>query len=145
MARISQYPLSEKQLKKLFDLFFKIVGEKDDKDEFKKVIVDLLSPVERIMIAKRIAIIYLLLKKIEHRNICKTLKVSSATVAKFSLLMEKSEGIVPSFKNMIRNEKIKGFLKDIFNEIYHPGVYGINWSTAWERKKNREREKTYGM
>lgn len=145
MARISRYPLSEEKLKKLFDLFFEIVGKKEDQEEFRKVIIDLLSPVERIMIAKRIAIIYLLLKKIEHRNICNVLKVSSATVAKFSLLMEQSQGIVPSFKTMLRNEKISGFLKDIYNTIYSPGVYGINWKSAWERKIERDKEKTFGI
>ena len=145
MARISQYPLSEEKLGKLFDLFFEIVGNTEDKEEFRKVISDLLSTVERIMIAKRIAIIYLLLKKIEHRNICEVLKVSSATVAKFSLLMEKSQGIVPSFRSMLRNEKIKGFLKDIHNSIYPPGAYRVDWKTAWKNKFERDREKNYGM
>ena len=145
MARISQYLLDEEKLNKLFNLFFEIVGKRDDQEEFNKVIVDLLSPVERVMIAKRVAIVYLLLKKIDHRNICSVLKVSSSTVAKFSLLMEKSLGIVPIFKSLLRNEQFIGFLSDIFDSFFAPGVPSVNWKAAWERKFEKEKLKTYGI
>lgn len=145
MARISQYLLDEEKLKKLFNLFFEVVGKRDDQEEFNKVIADLLSPIERIMIAKRIAIIYLLLKKINQQNICQVLKVSSSTVAKFSLLMEKSIGIVPTFKSLIRNEKLKEFLEDIVDSFFEPGIPGVNWTAAWERKIEKEKKKTYGI
>lgn len=145
MVRNSRFKLDDNILGKLFDLFFEVVGKKADKDEFRKVIVDLLSPAERIMISKRIAIIYLLLKRIEYYNICKVLKVSPSTVAKFSILMEKSEGIVPTFSCLVKKEKISIFLKELFNDLYAPGVPGINWNAAWQRKREVEKRKTYGM
>lgn len=80
MVHLSRFELKENQLKKIFDLFFKVVGNRDDKEEFENVIADLLSQPERIMIAKRLAIIYLLQKNIEVINICMALKVSKATV-----------------------------------------------------------------
>lgn len=145
MARISKFKLSEHVLAKIFDLFFEIVGRNKNKDEFKRIIHDLLSSTERIMIAKRIAIIYLRLKNIDQRTICKVLKISTATVAKFSLLMEKSDGIVPTFNKIMKNEKIIEFLEDIFNTLFAPGVPGVNWKAAWERKIARDRQKTLGM
>lgn len=145
MVRNSRFPIPNNLLEKLFGLFFEVMGNKSSKDEFIKVMFDLLSPAERIMIAKRVAIIYLLMKNVEYYNICERLKVSSSTVAKFALLMEKSEGIVPTFKNIVKIQKVALFLKEILNEIYHPGLYGINWSAAWERKRNVEKEKTYGI
>lgn len=145
MARISRFKLSDQTLDKLFSLFFEIVGKKQNKEEFKKTIIDLLSPVERIMIAKRVAIIYLLMKQIDQRTICQVLKVSSGTVAKFSLLMEKSEGIVPTFRRLLKSEKLVEFFEDIFNSFFAPGVPGVNWKAAWERKIARDQKKVRGM
>lgn len=145
MVRNSRFQLDDNILEKLFNLFFEVVGKKSDKDEFREVMIDLLSPAERIMISKRIAIIYLLLKKIDYYNICEVLKVSAATVAKFSLLMEKSQGIVPTFKTIVTKEKVGEFLEDLFNTLYAPGVPGINWKAAWERKRDLQRRKIYGM
>lgn len=145
MTRISRYYLNEELLNKLFNLFFTVVGKKDDIDEFKETVIDLLSPTERIMIAKRVAIIYLLLKKIDHMTISDTLKVSPSTVAKFHLIMEKSQGIVPTFKKLIRNEKFKEFLEDIYLSFRGPGTYGVNWTSAWQQKKDLERRKQIGI
>ena len=145
MVRNSRFVLSEDLLEKLFDLFFEVVGNKSSKDEFRKIFIDLLTPAERIMLAKRVAIIYLLMKKIEYYNICDRLKVSPTTVAKYALLMEKSEGIVPTFKQIVKIDKVKIFLEEIFNNIFAPGKVGINWKIAWENKINLEKKKTFGI
>lgn len=145
MVRLSRFKLSNEQLEKLFNLFFEIVGKNKSKTEFQKIIADILSPPERIMIAKRIAIMYLLMKQIDHRTICLVLKVSTGTVAKFAVLMEKSVGVVPLFKKMLRNEKIVEFFQDVFTSFFAPGVPGINWKAAWERKIALERKKALGM
>jgi len=97
------------------------------------------------MIAKRVAIIYLLMKQIDQRTICQVLKVSSGTVAKFSLLMEKSEGIVPTFRRVLNNEKVVDFFEDILNSFFAPGVPGVNWKAAWQRKIARQRKKSLGI
>ncbi len=145
MVRNSRFELSKDLLEKLFDLFFEIVGNTTSKAEFKKIFIDLLTPAERIMLAKRVAIIYLLMKKIEYYNICDRLKVSSATVSKIALLMEKSDGIVPAFKQIVKVDKVKIFLEEVFNTIFAPGKIGVNWKIAWENKANLEKKKTYGI
>jgi len=145
MARISRFPLNEKVLTKLFDLFFEIVGNKNNKQEFLDTIYDLLSPVERIMITKRIAIIYLLLKKIDYITICDVLKVSPSTVAKFNLLMEKSNGIVPTFKEILKSENVKEFFEDLLLTLFGPGTPGVDWKAAWKHKLDFERQKETGI
>lgn len=143
--RLSRFKLSEDKLEKLFTLFFEVVGKNKNKEEFKKIIADVLSPQERIMIAKRVAIMYLLRKGIDYQTICYALKVSAATVAKFSLLTEKSRGVVPVFEKILRNERIRDFFEDLFNDFFAPGVPGIDWRAAWERKIERERKKAFGI
>lgn len=145
MTRISQYPINDNLLTKLFDLFFEVVGKKNNSEEFKNTIIDLLSPTERIMIAKRIAIIYLLLKKIDYVTIAEVLKVSSSTIGKFQIIIENSVGIVPTFKKLLRNERISQFLEEIYLTFRGPGVPGVDWSSAWKQKLELERKKQQGI
>src|SRR3990167_9221979 len=136
MARVSKYKLRDDVLDKLFGLFFEIIGNQDDKKEFNEIINGVFSYNERIVFAKRIAIIYLLLKNIDFHNICMALNVSSATVAKFKLLIEdKNDGLIKAFDNII--------IRD--NTIFAPGKYGVNWKIAWERKRESERKKQFGI
>lgn len=144
MARVSRFKLKDAALEKIFRLFFEVVGRKNNIEDFQKVINDILSPNERVMISKRVAIIYLLLKGIEYNIICDVLKVSPSTVAKFSLLLEKSEGIKEAFQRMLLSDKMSLMINEIFDFIIPPGTYGASWSAAWDRKKDIRREKTRG-
>lgn len=145
MTRISRFKLSDRVCDKLFELFFEVIARQKNKDEFNKILFDLLSPVERIMIAKRIVVIYLLMKEIDYRTICNVLKVSNGTVSKFRIIMEKSGGVVPRLKHILKEERIYLFIKELFNELFPPGRYGVNWKVAWERKFELDREKTQGI
>lgn len=140
MVQVSKRKLSENLPGKLFILFFKTVGDKYSRDEFQNICDDIFSKTEQLVIIKRIAIFYLLKKGIDHRNICNTLKVSSATVAKFSLIMEKSKGIIPFLDNLVRKEKIVDFLEDIFME-----VVSINWKSKLHHRWEKDIEKQQGI
>jgi len=145
MVRISYLQIQAQDYEKIFAIFYKVLGETENKDEFNKILFDLLTPAERIMIIKRIAIIYLLLKEIDYRMICKALKVSNTTVNKYKLSLERSEGIVPVLKNMVKHEKVWLFFEEIFSNIFYPGRPGINWTAAWEMKLALERKKERGL
>jgi len=106
---------------------------------------DLLSPVERIMIAKRVILVYLLIQQIDYRMICQVLKVSNGTVAKFKLLMEKSQGMVPILKKIIQNERLKLFMIEFIDILSPPGTYGTNWKNAWKRRHEISRIKREGI
>lgn len=145
MANISRFKLKDSVNDKLFVMMFEVIATSRTKSDFQSIMVDLLSPVERIMISKRIVIMYLLLQNIDYTMICRVLKVSTATVAKFRLLMEKSKGLIPKLKQIVRNEKIKLFLLELVSELCPPGAYGINWKNAWSQKMAIERKKQAGI
>lgn len=145
MIRISYLKIKEEDYEKIFSIFYKVLGKTADKDEFNKILFDLLTPAERIMLIKRIAITYLLMKEIHYKIVCEVLKVSNTTVSKYKLLMERSEGIVPALKNIVKQEKVWLFFEDIFSQIFYPGRPGINWKAAWEAKINLERKKERGL
>jgi len=145
MIRISYLQIKAQDYEKIFSIFYKVLGETENKEEFNKILFDLLTPAERIMLIKRIAIIYLLLKEIDYRMICKALKVSNTTVNKYKLSLERSEGIVPVLKNMVKHEKVWLFFEEIFSQIFYPGRPGINWTAAWEMKLALESKKERGL
>lgn len=137
--------MSERVYNKLFTLLFEVVAKRENKEDFDKILLDLFSPVERIMIAKRVVIIYLLMKEIDALTICDVLKVSTSTVSKFRLVREKSEGIVPALKRIVRNDEITLFLEGLFKDLFPPGVYGVDWKAAWQKKFDYERKKSEGI
>lgn len=145
MVRLSRLKLEDKVLNKLSVLLFEVIGKTNDQNKFSAIMRDLLSPSERIMLAKRIAIIYLLLKKVDYLTICDVVKVSPSTVAKFSLLLEKSEEVSQTFSSILRQEKILNFVEGIFNDLFAPGTMGVNWSNAWRRKNEFERKQNQGI
>lgn len=145
MVRISPYKIKPEAYEKVFAVFYEVVGKDRDRKEFNNIFRELLSPAERIMIVKRIAIIYLLMKNIDYRNICEVLSVSNSTVSKYRAQMEASQGIVPALKELVGIEKISLAFEELINEIFSPGVYGINWSAAWQRKRNLQRKKEKGI
>lgn len=145
MVRISPYKIGPEAYEKVFAVFYEVVGKDREREEFNDILRELLSPAERIMIVKRIAIIYLLMKNIDYETICEVLKVSNSTVSKYRLLMEDSRGIVPALKGLVGMEKIALAFEELFNELFAPGIYGINWKAAWERKRNLQRKKEEGI
>lgn len=145
MTRISRFRVDDDVLEKIFSLFFEVISKDKNEEEFQNIVHDLLSPAERIMIAKRVAIFYMLMKKLDYYNIAKSLKVSPSTIAKFNLVKENSRGIVSALKSTVRNEKIINFFEELILELRRPGKYGVNWKNAWEEKIAHERKKEKGI
>lgn len=143
MVHLSKKGSTDKELLKLYGLFFEILNKADDKDDFFELIKDILSPLEQIMVAKRIAIIYLLTKNVQQIDIAEYLKTSRATVAKFSLLFyEKEAKIIRILKEIVSREKIHNFLEDLFADLFiQPGFKIGHYKMAWEHKKRQAERK----
>jgi len=147
MTRISQYKLQEDVWLKIYQLFFEVIAKIKTKEVFNQTFNEILSPTERIMIAKRIAIIYLLLKKIDQFTIAKTLKVSTATVCRYAVLIEgKEKGIKKIVSDMMKKEKVLDFLEEAFSELFiQPGIKKGHWASYWQYKKRKEQKKATGL
>lgn len=142
MVNLSKTPVDEKKLIKLYQLMFEIVNKAEDEKDFLELIKDILSPPEQLMVAKRIAIIYLLIKGVEQSSIAKYLKSSRATVAKFSLLFyDKETKLIGIIGELLNKEKVNHFLEDLFADIFiQPGLKIGHWQSYWDHKK-RQRER----
>jgi Trp operon repressor len=140
MVRISKKPVDEKLLTKIYKLFYEVFNRYDGQEDFLSIIDDILSPTEKIMLAKRLAIIYLLIKKVDYRDITDTLKVSSATVTFYSTTFYKKDSrVVNIIKMMLKKEKVLNFLDDFFADIMiHPGIHIGHWQMYWDHKRKQE-------
>lgn len=115
MSQVSRYhihPIVEEKIGNLFEDFLKTVGK------FPKVtpfIVDLFTPTEKVMLAKRIAIAFLLYQgKTDIRGISRVLKVSTSTVNNVNTTFKISgDGYKTIFSRMEKVEKVK----DVLNEL----------------------------
>ena len=80
MSQVSKYPISKEIADRIFEIFLTTFTHLKDKGEADQFISDLLTPTEKIMLAKRLAIAFLLEKNYDYRAIQKILRVSTGTI-----------------------------------------------------------------
>jgi len=142
---MSKYKLSEDTFEKIFELSMQVIMRGKNVNAIKQTFFDILSPVERLMIAKRIAVMYLIRKGIDYHTICEVLKVSTTTIAKFVYLLERSSSIKRALDSLINDSHLTLFFKELFGLLYRPGASGINWKSAAEYHRKLRNEKTRGI
>lgn len=145
MTQVSRLPLRKEIENRIFEIFLSSLARVRQKEEVESFIRDLLSPIEKIMLAKRLSIAFLLRKGYNQRTISKLLKVSLSTVNRVSLRIQLGgEGFNKVIGDIITDEKRDDFwqkLDDFISEIVP--VKGRSWSNArrerWEAKLNRQK------
>lgn len=100
MPHISKIKMAKSISDTISNEFIKILTKANKESELSQIIKEMLTKTEKIMLAKRIAIILLLDKNIPQHQIVDLLKVSYTTVAKISLEIEKGQ-----YKNIIKTSK----------------------------------------
>ncbi|MBI4114695.1 MAG: hypothetical protein HY445_02535 [Candidatus Niyogibacteria bacterium] len=80
MPKVSKYKLEKAVFDEISKELRDIFAETKDKKDIENFLSDLLTPTEKIMLAKRLAIVIMLKRTYPFRVISKTLKVSEATI-----------------------------------------------------------------
>lgn len=144
MSQVSRRFLKPEISSRLHDLLLETVVACSSKIETAEFLDDLLSPTEKIMLAKRLAIAYLLSKKLPYRTIAQTLKVSISTIGNIALMLKiQGKGFRKAVDKIMKNEKWKLFyqeLGDTVIKLIGKGKGG-NWratnSILHQRKQDR--------
>lgn len=103
-------PQKEMELLKTFDI---ILARITKADEMKTFLLTLLTPTERLMLAKRLMIAVLLKENLNETNIAEILHVTRGTVYKSKLFLEaRGEGYEVAFK-VLNDVKLKEELKSV--------------------------------
>ena len=85
MPHISSKKLKKETLNKLYNEFNKAFEKSAQKSRVRLFLSDFLTKTEKIMLAKRFAVIYLLSKNIPSSYIAESLSMSHSTILKMSL------------------------------------------------------------
>ena len=142
MAQVSKHPLSKAIYERIFEIFIKSIVSIKDKKEAEDFLNDFLTPTERIMLAKRLAIAVLLTKGYDYASIRKILHVSFSTVASVSVFLKYTgEGYKKVVDKLLKEEAIKDFLLSIGEDFAAVGSIGGKGSGAWRDVKKSIQKK----
>ncbi|PIR79923.1 MAG: hypothetical protein COU25_02920 [Candidatus Levybacteria bacterium CG10_big_fil_rev_8_21_14_0_10_35_13] len=142
MTKVSKRLLDKNLENRIFEVFIKTIVDLKNPNDVQNFINDLLSPVERIMLVKRLAIAILLTKGYTYQMIDDTLKVSHPTIMKVSL--ELKYGINNGYKRVVDNflehekrEELIDKIEELLLQISPPKALG---SLAFEKKRQKGKE-----
>lgn len=150
MAQLSKRFLHKKVEERILDLFWTSLSSLSTKEKVALFLDDLLTSTEKLMLSKRLAIAFMLMKGHDYPTINNRLKVSDPTIwnVKTSLLLS-GKGYKMAIEQIMNKEKWEKFWQDLdnfFEEILPPR-YGTNWKEArrkqWEKRRQQERQKPF--
>lgn len=141
MAQVSKYIIRKEVADRIFEVFMKSLVRVSSEKEAEEFIHSLLTPTERVMLAKRLAIAFLLEKGYDYRTIQKVLRVSAGTVAFVNFVREyESPGYKKILGKILRDEKVMRVFEELIIGMANISLYGKG-SGAWRSLKTEiERE-----
>lgn len=136
MTQVSKYPISKAVEKRIFEIFFSTIVNLRSSEDVASFLEDFLTPTEKMMLTKRLAVAVMLAKGYDYRAIRKTLRVSFQMIASVNLWFKyKGKGYQKVIERILREEKADEFWQKIDNvlgDIVPPK--GQNWS-YWRKEK----------
>lgn len=134
MSQVSRRYLNPKVEQQIFSTFIESFTSLSSTDKATSFLYDLLSPVEQVMLGKRLAIAYMLMKGRSQRAIADTLKVSQPTVNKVNASLKIGSGYHTIISHMLQKEKIVAFFDKLEEKLDHLlPPKGANWSRHYQR------------
>lgn len=143
MSQVSKYPISKAVEEECLNLLHTTISSLHGKQEIKEFLDDFLSPIERIMLAKRLGIAVLLGKGYTYDQIRKVLRVTPPTISMVSMAMKYTgKGYRHIVDMVIGSERWNEFwqrVDDFLADILPPK--GKDWS-YWRRERWQRKIKT---
>ena len=125
MPHVSKRKIDSKVEKQLHNCLIGIIRDIDNTSDTEKLLESILSETEKMMIAKRVAIAFLLKHNIESKIIGETLKITPETIFRHKLWFEThKEGfeiIFNKIEKYKRNEITKNVLYQILDYAIRAG------------------------
>lgn len=129
MSQVSKRVLNPKIQERLFENFWEMFADIKNVKDIRVFLDDFLSPTEKMMLAKRMAIAILFSKGYDHRTISSMLKVSTTTVNNIArYLNSKTAGYQLLIKKYAQKESIKRFIQELERYFYRlqPGQHFVD-------------------
>lgn len=148
MSQVSKYPISKAVAERMFEIFLKTFVKIKNDQEANQFISDLLTPTEKIMLAKRLTIAYLLERRYDYRTIQNIIKVSTGTISSVNLTrLYGSKGYKKLLNKIMNEEKLGNLLEEAAIKLLSPpstlekgkGTWSYLKQQVDKEKKKRQR------
>ncbi|MBI2034823.1 MAG: hypothetical protein HYT11_03780 [Candidatus Levybacteria bacterium] len=143
MTQVSRYPIHKDVERRMFEIFKKSISQLHSSEDIEDFLDDFLSPVEKIMLTKRLSIAVLLAKGYTYPSICRILRVTPPTIANVSIALKYAgKGYRKMVDKILHDEKIDDFwqkMEDMLAKI--PPSKGSDWKYYRREYYRKRREK----
>jgi len=134
MAQVSRRFIKPKVQERIISLFLSSIVLTGSQEAAASFIDDLLTPTEKIVLAKRLSVAFMLLEGYDYESIKDTLKVSSPTIGNVSVWLKvKGNGVRATIRKIKRNES----LQKIWNDIKESVADVLTTSHGYQSRKGR--------
>lgn len=147
MSQVSKYPVSKDVSDRMFEVFQVTISSLKSKDDIEEFFDEFLSPIEKIMLAKRLSIAVLLAKGYSYYSISSILKVTPRTIATVSLALKyRGKGYQKAVEKILSNEKMNAFwekIEDILGGLPPTKGSFIYFRDKYEREKRKRKSRVF--
>ena len=118
MPQVSKIRLREEIQERMFQVFYQSMADVKTKKQAENLLNDLLTPTERIMLAKRLSIAIMLLKEYDYATIRRVLNVSFGTISRVATWLKiGGKGYKKILEKLLRQRAWIDFLS-LINKIF---------------------------
>jgi len=145
MVQLSKKKLDADVGQRIETLYFTLLSCLHAQSDFKNTIIGIMSQIEQDVLARRIAVIFLLIKNMDREHIHSVLKVSHSTILKYAMILANNDSVREHFTLLVHRQKIDHFIREIESFILQPKRYGSDWSANLKERHRFEKEKSAGV
>ena len=117
MPHVSRKKVDKKVLNEILDFLVIVLTGVNEEKEMRKLLDAFLTPTEKIMLAKRLGVAYMLKEKIPFDEISGTLSVTRPTVDKIRIWLKIEESGYELALRVLRKTKNLEAFKQIFKDV----------------------------
>ncbi|OGM16040.1 hypothetical protein A2V56_01360 [Candidatus Woesebacteria bacterium RBG_19FT_COMBO_42_9] len=147
MTQVSKYPVSKEIYDTIYEVFVGTVSNLETKRRVARFFSEFLTPTERIMLVKRLAVGVLLAKGYNYRQVSRLLRVSTTTVGRYAFLLNYGDDYKDTVREILRNEKIEEFFlgtaEKIAGILSMAGSKGGSWRYLKEEIRNKRLKRPF--
>ncbi len=125
MPRVSRIPVEKDVHRQLVDFFTSLVAELDNEEEIKIFLTDFLTPEEKLMLSKRLFLMWMLKRGFSSSDIRDILKVSKTTINSMKHQLAYKRGVEVGLQKLAEMENAREFEEKLNAVLKH--VPPLTW------------------
>lgn len=140
MTQVSKYKIDKDVYTEIFETFIQTIVNIKSKGQALNFFDNFLTPTEKIMFSKRLAIGILLSQGLTYREIVPILKISTTTIGTFLEHYKYNDGYKLMIDNIVADKKVKDLLLNITEKFSRIGSIGGKGSRTWREINKMSKE-----